>query len=189
MSNYLNKVHDFIFEPREVFSSLKSEPKLSQGLFTLVWVSIFVHSLHYVLTANILNVFWFLFTLINYIFGVIFSWFMAGLFFEYIAKIFGSSGRLKTILYLSSFAILPFLFLAPLELLKKGGDLGYFLGAIFEVIIYLWTMFLYCKSLEITYDLKFSRAVMLIFLPFIATFFAISWAIGFYVNLFYIFNV
>jgi hypothetical protein len=111
------------------------------------------------------------------------------LFFEYIAKIFDKSGNLKTLLYLTAFSTIPWIFLAPLELLKEYGDIGYFLGLILELIIYFWTIFLYCKSLQATYNITFSRSIMLIFLPFLSTLFAFFWIIGFFTKLSYIFTV
>ncbi len=189
MKEYLEKVYNFIFEPNHTFSTLKDHPRVSQGLFTLVWVNILMYSLKYVFTGDPLNVVWYFFTLLKYIITVVIAWFVLGLFFEYIAKIFARSGKLKTLLFLTSFSVLPWVFLAPLELLKQAADIGYFFAVLFEIIIYFWTIFLYCKSLEITYDLRFSRAVMLIFLPFIASFFAFAWSIGFISKLIYIFNV
>lgn len=158
MEAYLNNIYRFLFETDSVFDELKDAPRISQGLFTLIWVNIFLYTLKYVFTGGILNAVWYLFTLINFLFFVVFSWFMLGLFFEYIAKIFDRSGHLKRLLFLSSFSVVPWILLAPLELLKKAGDLGYFFGVLFELIVYFWTIFLYCKSLQYTYNLRFSRS-------------------------------
>ncbi len=189
MEKYFNNLYRLLFETDSIFIEIKDSPKISQGLFTLIWVNIFLYTLRYVFTGEILNVFLYLFTLICFLTSVLFSWFMLGLFFEYIAKIFEKSGNLKKILYLSSFTVLPWLLLAPLELLKEAGNIGYFFGVFFELIVYFWTIFLYCKSLQHSYDLKFSRSVMLIFLPFIAMFFAFFGGIGFFTKLGYIFTV
>lgn len=189
METYFKNIYRFLFEPNEIFEELKDAPCISQALCTLIWVNIFLYSLKYVFTGNILNVFLFLVTLFFYLLGVLISWYILGLFFEYIAKIFDRSGNLKTLLYLSSFSVIPWILLAPLELLKKAGDIGYFFGVILELIIYFWTIILYCKSLQTAYNLKFSRSLMLIFLPFLGMFFAFCWTIGFFSKLGYIFTV
>ena len=189
MRKYLDNIYNLIFDVDCAFEELKNQPKISQGLFTLIWVNIFLYTLKYIFSGNLLEVIGYLFFLICYVFSVVFSWFLLGLFFEYIAKIFDRSGNLKKILFLSSFAVLPWIFLAPLELLKKSGDLGYFFGVLLELIIYFWAIFLYCKAIQYSYDLKLSRCFMLILLPFIATFFAFSWGIGFFTKLGYIFTV
>lgn len=189
MEAYFNKIYRFLFEPNVVFEEIKDSPRISQGLFTLIWVNIFVFSLKYVFTSDVLSVVAFFIKLLSTIISIVISWFLVGLFFEYIAKIFGRSGKLKSLLFLTSFAAIPWIFLAPLELLKNAGDVGYFFGVLLEVCVYFWTIYLYCKSLQVTYDLKFSRAVMLIFLPFIAMIFAFCWTIGFFAKLGYIFTV
>lgn len=189
METYFKNIYRFLFEPNEAFEELKNSPSISQALFTLTWVNIFLYSLSYAFTGNVLNILLYLFTLFFYILGILISWYILGLFFEYIAKIFDQSGKLKTLLYLSSFSVVPWILLAPLEILKDIGDIGYFLGVILELIVYFWTIFLYCKSLQAAYNLRFSRSLMLIFLPFIAMFFAFSWTIGFFTKLGYIFTV
>lgn len=189
MNNYFHTVYKILFEPQSAFEELKDYTSTSQALITLVWVNTFLLTLKYMFTGNILNVIGYVFTLIFYIISILISWLILGLFFEYIAKIYDKSGKLKNILYLSSFSAIPWIFLAPLELLKGFGDIGYFLGTILELIIYLWTIFLYCKALQTAYDLKFSRSIMLIFLPFLASFFAFFWIIGFFTKLGYIFTV
>lgn len=189
METYFKNIYRFLFEPNEIFEELKDSPNIAQALCTLIWVNIFLFSLKYVFTGNMLNIILYFFTLLFYLTGVLISWYILGLFFEYIAKIFDQSGKLKILLYLSSFSVIPWILLAPLELLKNVGDIGYFFGVIFELIIYLWTIFLYCKSLQTAYNLKFSRSLMLIFLPFLGMFFAFCWTIGFFTKLGYIFTV
>lgn len=189
METYFKNIYRFLFEPTEVFEELKDNPNISQALCTLIWVNTFLYSLRYIFTGDILNIFFYLFSLLFYLVTVIVAWCILGLFFEYIAKIFDRSGRLKVLLYLSSFSIIPWIFLGPLELLKNVGNLGYFFGVILELFVYFWTIFLYCKSLQATYNIRFSRSLMLIFLPFIGMFFALCWTIGFFTKLGYIFTV
>lgn len=189
VEQYFKNVYGALFEPNKTFSQLKESPCSSRAVITIVWVNILLYSLKYAFTANFLNGVMFVFGLIAYIVSVLFGWLMLGVFFEYIAKIFDKSGQLKKLLYLTSYAILPWIFIAPLELLKNSSAMGYFFGVLLEIIIYFWTIFLYCKSLQIAYNLKVSRAIMLIFLPFVAMVFAFFWTIGFITKLGYIFTV
>ena len=189
MKNYFLLIYKVLFETNDVFAEIKQSPSTSKAILTLVWINIFLLSIKYAFTGGVLNIFSYLFMLIFYLTSTLVSWAILGLFFEYIAKIYDKSGKLKTLLYLSSFSALPWIFIAPLELLKDFGDIGYFSGTLLELIIYFWTIFLYCKSLEYTYEIKFSRSIMLIFLPFLATFFAFFWLIGFFTKLGYIFTV
>ncbi|MDD3237011.1 MAG: Yip1 family protein [Candidatus Gastranaerophilales bacterium] len=190
MEEYFKNIYCVLCEPNKAFEELnKINMSSSQAAFTIIWVNIFLYSLKYIWSQHILVAFMYIVTLFFYLISVLIGWLMLGVFFEYIAKIFDKSGNLKKLLYLSSYAVLPWIFLAPLELLKRSSDIGYFLGVILELIIYFWTMFLYAKSLEITYNLKFTRAVMLIFLPTVVMLYSIFWTIGFITKLGYIFTV
>lgn len=189
MHNYFHSIYKILFEPNSAFEELKQNPSTSQALITIIWVNIFLYTINYSFNPYFLNIFLYIISLFFYIISILISWFILGLFFEYIAKIFDKSGNLKTLLFLTAFSTVPWIFLAPLELLKEYGDIGYFLGLILELIIYFWTIFLYCKSLQATYNLTFSRSIMLIFLPFLSTLFAFFWIIGFFTKLSYIFTV
>lgn len=189
MNNYFQTIYKVLFEPNEAFQELKENASISVAILTLTWVNILLISIKYAFTGDFFNTLSYIFMLIFYLISTYTSWFILGLFFEYIAKIYDKSGKLKNLLFLSSFSALPWILLAPFELLKEFGDIGYFLGSILELIIYFWTIFLYCKALQATYNLKFSRSIMLIFLPFISSIFAILWIIGFFTKLSYIFTV
>lgn len=189
MKSYFQTIYKILFEPESAFLELRDYASISVALLTLTWVNIFLLSIKYAFTGDFFNIFGYIFMLIFYLTSTYLSWFILGLFFEYIAKIYDKSGRLKNLLFLSSFSAIPWIFLAPLELLKEFGDIGYFFGSFLELIIYLWTIFLYCKALQTAYDLKFSRSIMLIFLPFLSSIFAVLWIIGFFAKLSYIFTV
>lgn len=189
MNNYFQTIYKILFEPKEAFNELKDYASTSTALFTLTWVNLILISIKYVFTGDFFNIISYIFMLIFYLISTYISWFVLGLFFEYIAKIYDKSGRLKNLLFLSSFSAIPWVLLAPFELLKELGDAGYFSSCILELVIYFWTIFLYCKALQTAYDLKFSRSIMLIFLPFLSSFFAFLWIIGFFTKLSYIFTV
>lgn len=189
MEKYFKDIYQVLFDPDNAFNRLKALPCSSQAAFTIIWVNIISYSLRYIFTSNFLNIITYFFTLIFYLLGVLFSWLIAGIFFEYIAKVFDKSGKLKILLYLSSFAVIPWILIPPLELMKNTGDIGYFFSVILELLVYFWTIFLYTKALQYTYDLKFSRSIMLIFLPFAGMFFAFFWTIGFFTKISYIFTV
>lgn len=190
METYFKNIYKVLFEPNTAFTEIKNDVlSSSQAVFTIVWVNIILYSLKYMFSGNVLNAFFYLFSLLFFVVGVVFSWLILTVLFEYIAKIYDKSGKFKLLFCLSSYSLIPWIFMAPMQLIKNVGDVGYFFAVVFEVIIYLWTIFLYVKSLEVAYDLTFSRAIMLIFLPIFGMLFAIPWIIGFLIKMGYIFTV
>ena len=190
MEMYFKNIYKVLFEPGVAFIDIKNQVLgSSQAVFTLVWVNIVLYSLKYMFSATVLNAFLYLCSLLFYLVSIVFSWVLLTVLFEYIAKIFDKSGKFKLLFCLSSYSVIPWIFMAPMQLIKNVGDVGYFFAVLFEVLIYLWTIFLYVKSLEVTYDLSFSRAIMLIFLPIVGMLFAIPWIIGFFIKIGYIFTV
>ncbi|MCD7878537.1 MAG: YIP1 family protein, partial [Candidatus Gastranaerophilales bacterium] len=131
----------------------------------------------------------FIISLIFQIIGTLIIWFLTSLFFEYIAKIFDKGGKLDKILFYTAFVPIPYIFFAPLNLIKNIGGLGYILASNIEFILYLWIIFLYALALRAVYKITLSRSFMLIFLPFIASFFALYWLICFFSKIWYIFSI
>ena len=128
-------------------------------------------------------------TLLLTIASALFLWFVTSLFFEFIAKIFNQNKTIEKVLFFTSFAPIPYIFFAPLNLLKSVGTYGYLLGVYSELFLYFWIIFLYALALKSIYKISIARAFMLIFLPFFASFFAIYWIICFCSKIGYIFSI
>lgn len=188
LDKYFENIYSVIFSPKAFFEreDLTISTRLAVTTVTLVAaiskisISIFDGSI----TNPLFNL-----TLIYSIVSAIFLWFVTALFFEYTAKIFEKDGSLKKILFYTSFAPVPYIFFAPLNLLKSVGTFGYLFGAYAEFFLYLWIIFLYVLAIKSVYKITLARSFMLIFLPFIAGFFAINWMIGFFSKIWYIFSI
>ena len=188
LDKYFENIYSVIFSPKAFFEreDLTISTRLAVTTVTLVAaiskisISIFDGSI----TNPLFNL-----TLIYSIVTAIFLWFVTALFFEYTAKIFEKDGSLKKILFYTSFAPVPYIFFAPLNLLKSVGTFGYLFGAYAEFFLYLWIIFLYVLAIKSVYKITLARSFMLIFLPFIAGFFAINWMIGFFSKIWYIFSI
>lgn len=79
--------------------------------------------------------------------------------------------------------------MAPFEILKNSSKIGYFLGTKLEILLLVWVIILYTKSLANTYNLSKSSSIMLVFIPTIAIGFAFIWLIGTCFNIGYIYTV
>ena len=96
---------------------------------------------------------------------------------------------MKHIMCAFAYSLFPIILFAPIQLIKPIGHTGYFLSVILELIIYFWTIYLMAKAIEITYELNFSRAVMIIFLPVVCSLIFVFWLIEFFSKIFYIFKI
>ncbi len=185
---YFENLYSVIFSPKAFFQREDVTVSIRLAVTTLVLISIFSKCTMAVFDGTI-GTSKFYAGLIGGVFATVFVWFITGLFFEYTAKIFGQGGNLAKILFFTSFAPLPYIFYAPLNLLKNIGDFGYVLGTYSEFFLYFWIIFLYVLAINVTYKISIARSFMLIFLPFVSSFFAIYWIICFFSKLWYIFSV
>ena len=183
---YFENIYDVIFNPIEFFERKDITVSIRQAVGTVIWVSIFNIIGNAIASGAIMNDIYTVFLLISKIILILIAWTLTGLFLEYIAKIFSKECGLNNILFNTSFAMIPYIFFAPLNVLKQSGELGYTIGVIAEMFLYIWIIILYTHAIKKSYNISIARSFMLILLPFIGTFFAISWAIGFITKMIYI---
>lgn len=183
---YFENIYEVIFTPLDFFKRKDLTVSIRQAAGTIVWVSLFTILGKEIGSGEIFNNVYISFLLIFKIILILVAWALTGLFLEYIAKIFSRDCGLNNILFNTSFAMVPYIFFAPLDILKHSGDTGYTIGAIAEMFLYLWIIVLYALAIKKSYDISIARSFMMILLPFIGTFFAISWAIGFITKMVYI---
>lgn len=185
---YFENIYSVIFSPKAFFEREDLTISTRLAAATVALVATIAKLTSAIFDGSILNPS-FILGLIFSILGSLFLWFITALFFEYIAKIFTEEGNLAKILFYTSFAPVPYIFFAPLNLIKDAGTIGYFIGSYSEFFLYLWIIFLYALALKAVYKISLSRSFMLIFLPFFASFFALYWMIGFIMKICYIFSI
>ena len=186
--NFFENIYSVIFSPKAFFEREDLTISIRLAIATLVLITVISKLASGIFDGSISNAM-FIFSIIWSIISTIFLWFITALFFEYIAKIFDKGGNLARILFYTSFAPIPYIFFAPLNLLKNIGGLGYILAANAEFLLYLWIIFLYVLAIKAVYKISLSRSFMLVFLPFIASFFALYWIICFFQKIWYIFSI
>lgn len=185
---FFENIYNVIFNPKSFFDNKDLKMSVRLAVFNVILIAVIYNIAASVFNGTILLLsFWS--TFIFKILGAVVFWLFVALFFEYIAKIYSKDGNLTKILFYTAFAPIPYIFFAPLNLIKHSGLLGYFIGTLTELILYLWIIFLYAHSLRVTYDISLSRSFMLIFLPFISVFFAIYWLVCFFTKIGTIFSI
>lgn len=187
MKDYISNLYKVLFEFD--FSGIKDSTTMPRAVLTILWTSLFLFVVKNINLGGFWGDFKFLSGMIFYLIGMYFVWFFTAIFFEFVMKIFGKAGKIRTLLTLSSYCLLPYIFIAPFELMKKFSDLGYFFGTKFELLLFFWVILLYARSLKETYDIENSSSYMLVFLPFVTFVFSLMWVIGSIFNLGYIYNV
>lgn len=187
-NDFFENIYSVIFSPKAFFERENIQISTRLAVCTVIFIATISKLAMGILYGEIRNIV-FIFSIFGTIISTLIIWFLTALFFEYIAKIFDKGGQLEKLLFFTAFVPVPYILFAPLNLLKNSGDIGYILGVNLEFLLYLWIICLYAFSLRATYNLTLSRSFMLIFLPFIASFFAISWIIGFAQKMWYIFSI
>lgn len=186
--DFFENIYSVIFSPKEFFEREDITTSTRLALCTIAFVAAISKIAIGIFNGEIKN-FFFIFSIIGAVIGTIIIWFLTALFFEYIAKIFDRGGNLEKLLYFTAFVPIPYIFFAPLNLVKQVGSIGYFFSTTLEFLLYFWIIFLYASALRNTYKISLSRSFMLIFLPFIASFFACYWLVGFFQKMWYIFSI
>lgn len=183
---YFENIYEILFSPFDFFKRDNLTISIRQAAGTVLWVSLFTIIGQAIADKSIFNNMFFVLMLVFKLSCVLIAWTLTGIFLEYIAKIFSRECGLNTVLFYTSFALVPYIFFAPLDVIKKAGDFGYTVGAIAQMFLYLWIIVLYAYAIKKSYNISIARSFMMILLPFIGTFFAISWAIGFFIKMGYI---
>ena len=185
---FFENIYNVIFSPKTFFENENMTVSVRLAIGTVIFVSVFTTVMSSVFDGSIINLSFF-FKLFSAIIFSLLLWFLTALFFEYVAKIFDKNGRLDKLLFYTAYASIPYLFFAPLNLLKNIGLFGYVLGSTLEFLLYFWIIFLFALALSGVYKITISRGFMLIFLPFGALFFSVYWLICFCTKICYIFSI
>ena len=188
VNDFFENIYSVIFSPKAFFEREDITVSIRLAVVTVVFIALINKLTLGIFDGSILSLM-FIFSLFYSIISTVFIWFLTALFFEYIARIFDRGKKLEKILFLTAFVPIPYIFFAPLNLIKQIGEIGYILATIIEFVLYFWIIFLYALALKAAYNITISRAYMLIFLPFVASYFAVYWLVCFISKLWYIFSI
>ncbi len=188
VNDFFENIYSVIFSPKAFFEREDITISIRLALVTVVFIALINKITLGIFDGSILNLM-FILSLLGSIISTVLLWFLTALFFEYIARIFDCGKKLEKILFLTAFVPIPYIFFAPLNLVKQIGEIGYIFATIIEFVLYFWIIFLYALALRAAYNITISRAFMLIFLPFVASIFAINWMVCFVSKLWYIFSI
>ena len=182
MNNFLDNFYGVLFNPKETFERLKNEPSLAQSAVIVFIVSILAPVLDSSINS-VPDLLPLLFKVFNSAFGGFLSWLFFAAFLEIIAGIFRKGGKIKSFLCLSAFALLPWLFIAPVELFKTGGTLIKVIGILLGYLVWLWTTVLTAYAVMKTYEITPARLISFLLVPSFGFILSLCWIVGFFTTL------
>lgn len=175
---FLENFYGTLFYPSETFEKLKIDPPIFLGFAVVLAVSM----LNPVLQASTITPF-LAFGLISAGFAGVIKWAFFALFVEIIASVFNRGGKIEILLALSAFALLPWLFLGPISLLKEGGVLAGLLGVLAGLGVWIWTTVLTLYAIMKAYELSSERLLLLVLIPLFGFIVFFDWIFGFFSTL------
>ncbi|MDD3013340.1 MAG: YIP1 family protein [Candidatus Gastranaerophilales bacterium] len=189
MNDFLDNIYGVLFSPKETFDKLILNSPVLQGFIIVIFISIIGPLTNFEFCGSLKCLFLLGFKIFSSAFAGVISWFFFASFLEILASVFKQAGKIKEFLTLSAFALIPWIFIAPVGLFKSAGILGIIFGILLGLGIWLWVTALVILAVIKTYNLSIGRTVVLLTLPFFAGFLAFNWIIGFFVTLFNILRV
>lgn len=180
--DFFETIYGVLFYPNETFDDLKHDPPILQALGIVIAVSI-LNPLISSSSGPDQSLGWFVFILFNAGISGLIKWVFFAAFVEALASIFKKGGQIKVFLTLSAFALLPWIFIGPVSLLKTGGIFTSLIGIIFGLAIWLWTTVLTIFAAMKAYEISSGRILLLVSAPFIGGVIFFNWIIGFFSTL------
>ena len=183
-NDLLEDIYGALFSPRETFEKLRENPPMLEALGIVIAVSVLNPLISSTLAGGqSLN--WLVFNLFNAAFAGVIKWVFFAAFVEGLAAIFKKGGkeRFKAFLALSGFALLPWIFLGPITLLKTGGIFFTLIGVLAGIAVWVWTTILTIFAAMKAYNISSGRILLLLAVPFIGGIIFFNWIVGFFSTL------
>lgn len=175
MTNFLDNIYGILFAPKATIEKLIEEKPLWQafavlGIITLA--SAILNSLDGF--SSVYDVLFFFGNILVISLSSLIILFSLVGFFELTARIFSDESKFKATVCAFSFSLLPWVFTAPLLLLKINLPL-IITSTILEVVVWAWSVVLIFLSVKTVYNLSTRKTWMFFAVPLLGTIVAINW--------------
>lgn len=190
----LDVIYQTLFHPVKLFKEVDALPGSNSGRYFLyALLAVFLISgmnpvLGYILSGGEGATKYLLFQVpFQAVVGVIY-WLMLSNVVGLITFALTGNGQFRKLLILSAFSFLPWMFLAPIALMKQGtGILGAIFGPFGTFSVLIWTLILYGLALGVIYKLTLERVLILMVavLPFALMLGSVAWSINLMSSLFF----
>ncbi len=157
--NIFSNFFDIIFSPTVAFNELKDLKPHKLPILVIFIVACFLSATNSDFSGFSSLISTFSFTLIGLI---IYSFYI-----DIMAKMFNLESQFERMFTLSTFALLPWIFLAPVKLLSCDIAILAILSGFLTFGIYIWVIALQILAISRAYNTPSNCAVLAIFLPFL----------------------
>ena len=110
-------------------------------------------------------------------------WLFFSFFIDIMARMFNIKDKYPKLLTLMAYSFIPWIFLAPLKLLKSFSEFTEVISMILLLGVWLWTIALQMLAISETYEIPRKNAIIILFLPFIGTILYFIWLADFCMKL------
>ncbi len=178
MNNFAEIFYNILFHPVIAFREFSYDKPYKLPLLLVFLISIFLLLLNEdsFSFATLLVFFFQSFNLIVY-------WLFFAFFVDLIAKMFNLAGNYSKLLTLTSLAFIPWIFLAPLKLLKNASFYTSDLAVTLLLGVWIWTISLQVLAISETYNIPRKNAIIILLIPFLGCILYFVWAVDFFIKL------
>jgi len=188
MDNFIDNFYGTLFTPSKAFDELAEKTVFGQNILIVVLISILKPLLESGLQTTQLGIDLLTLKLSFAVIGGLILWILPAFLIGLVAYFFNNEGKVTKFLTLSAFALLPQIFLAPIELLKSGGSFSYLLGVIIGIAVGIWTVYLIFLAVIKTYNTTAEKALAFSAVPLLSTIVLFNWTATFFSSIYYIFK-
>lgn len=187
--HYLDVFYNVLFHPGRTFEALADDQAhvtknklLLQAALTVMFISVIAPLVSLIYEGGDLKPL-FIEVPLQAISGA-FIWLIIGAVIGLLAYAFTGLARLQTLLILTAFATLPWLFLGPATLLRIAlGTFGEYVHAGISLVLWLWTVLLFALAIMKTYRLSGEQVLIILIIPLVMSIIAFAWTAGFIMNI------
>lgn len=178
-SNIFETIYGILFHPVETFKNAYTEKPYKFPLCIVLFSALFLT----ILGEDDLGIGFFSVYSAK-IAGIAFYWIFFSFFVDLLARMFNIAGKYSKLLTLMSYSFMPWIFLAPLKLLKNFSAPTEVLSMILLLGVWFWTIALQMLAISETYSIPRKNAIIILFIPFIGTILYFMWVADFFIKLF-----
>lgn len=180
LNGFLKNIYGILFEPYETIDNLIESAPLRQAFLVVVLLSASSCLLNYqLMLKGTASSFLFIFNLLGVLISSLIFWFVLAGFFEAVSQIFNSKSHYRQVLVLSGFSLLPWIFSAPLELIKIN-SLLLSISILLELGVWVWSIFLLFIGIRKLYCLETKKTWLFLAVPFLGGIISLNWVSQFF---------
>ena len=176
--NIFETVYGILFHPVETFRNVFSDKPYKFPLGVVLFSALFLTMLgNDAFGVGFLGVFF------SKAVGLIVYWLFYAFFIDLMARMFNIKGRYSKLLTLMSFSFIPWMFLAPLKLLKGFSEWTSVIAVLLLLGVWLWTIALQMLAVSETYEIPRKNAIIILLIPYLGTILYFIWVFDFFIKL------